>query len=1120
MSDAIDLLRRIFADAAEIQDPEARARFLAGACGTDRELRCEVEELLQAAAASDGFLPGTPVGRDARSILFGLEGTCSPVPAQAAPASENEGDRIGRYKLLQKIGEGGCGVVYLAEQEEPVRRKVALKVIKLGMDTRQVVARFEAERQALALMDHPNIARVLDAGATTTGRPFFVMELVRGIKITHYCDQHTVGTRQRLELFIQVCQAVQHAHQKGVIHRDLKPSNILVTENDGVAVPKVIDFGIAKATEGRLTDQTLFTAFDQFLGTPAYMSPEQAALTSVDVDTRSDIYSLGVLLYELLTGRTPFDTQALLAVGLDEMRRTIREQAPQRPSALVTTMAQGELSKAAGHRGTEAPKLVHYLRGDLDWIVMKCLEKDRKRRYETANGLANDLRRHLNCEPVVARPPSRLYEFQTTVRRHTFGFAAVGVVMVTLAIGAVVSRLEAVRAHRAEQEQARLGSAAVAAEQGMRRESYARAMLLGYEALQAGDYDVVREVLGQTRAFATARDGTNGGPRVPAWEWRRLAYEARDGAAFRLASCAGVVQSLAVSSDGQWLASGDSAGHVSLWRRPAHDVIARWPMGANVVRLAFSPDSRCLAAGCWDGTLRILGIPSGKTNAEFRAQDGILQVRFSPDGHRVAFASNSDFSIADAETGAVERSVSSPWANGVAVSPDFQTVVRAPIAGGLVFCRGGTNLTLSGVAGDLFGGHGHEISPDGRWLATALADHSVEIWSLQELRAVRRLLGHTKAVLELSWSADSRLLAGSGSDQTICIWDVARGRLLRCLRGHDGPVETVVFSPDGRLLFSGGKDTSIRAWTSLEVEPQPDALPMVPGTGSASFAGGGRYLCACTPLGPRLVETSPAWRIYDFLTGPGSLYGLSADARWVATTYPQSNLCQLLRRDTNGLVLAASHPGVTRSDLIPVFSRDAHRLAIAGTDGRVEVWDIEPWRLAARWEAGGLQAGVGGLLFDPPGRRLFVRDFHKDAAVGEVASGRWMWFHEEHQDPDNHISSLDVSPDNRMVVTCSYRGTVLLWTCAPGEEPRPLRTITRHSAGAWSVAFSPDGRYVAVGGFDGGIELWDLRLGMLVSTLKGHRQPVWALAFNPEDDSLVSVSPEEVRVWRVNKGGG
>ena len=419
----------LFDAARNLASPAARRAFLDQAC-PDEPAR---------AREGGGFVGGGSRRRKNFSVMPPGPWSSQPRDSQEAAAkigppgdkaedgiTEVSGTRIGRYKLLQHIGEGGGGVVYMAEQEEPVRRRVALKIIKLGMDTRSVIARFEAERQALAMMDHPNIARVLDAGATETGRPYFVMELVRGVKITDYCDQNQLDTRRRLDLFIQVCQAIQHAHQKGIIHRDIKPSNILVTLHDGVPVPKVIDFGIAKATEARLTDKTLFTAYEQIIGTPAYMSPEQAEMSGLDMDTRSDIYSLGVLLYELLTGRTPFDPKELLAAGLDEMRRTLREQEPPRPSTHGHHAAGTELTTTAEHRQAEPPKLISLLRGDLDWIVMKSLEKDRRRRYETANGLAMDIQRYLNNEPVMARPPSRLYRFQKLVRRNKVVFAAGG----------------------------------------------------------------------------------------------------------------------------------------------------------------------------------------------------------------------------------------------------------------------------------------------------------------------------------------------------------------------------------------------------------------------------------------------------------------------------------------------------------------------------------------------------------------------------------------------------------------------------------------------------------------------------------------------------------------------
>jgi len=393
----------LFAAALALPAAE-RAAYLQRECGGDAELLRRVEDLLSVHDNVGDFLEAPAVSD---LVDVARAGKTKPAMEEAA------GAMVGRYKLLQKIGEGGCGIVYMAEQEEPVRRRVALKVIRLGMDTKEVIARFEAERQALALMDHPNIARVFDAGATGAGRPFFVMELVRGVKITDYCDQNNLSTAGRLNLFIQVCHAIQHAHQKGIIHRDIKPSNILVTLQDGEPVPKVIDFGIAKATAGRLTDRTLFTAFEQFIGTPAYMSPEQAQLSSVDVDTRSDIYSLGVLLYELLTGRTPFETKELLQAGLDEIRRHIREVEPPKPSTRLSTLEREALTTTAHHRATEPPKLLHLVRGDLDWIVMRCLEKNRSRRYETANELARDLERHLHDEPVTARPPSAFIGFRS-----------------------------------------------------------------------------------------------------------------------------------------------------------------------------------------------------------------------------------------------------------------------------------------------------------------------------------------------------------------------------------------------------------------------------------------------------------------------------------------------------------------------------------------------------------------------------------------------------------------------------------------------------------------------------------------------------------------------------------
>jgi serine/threonine protein kinase/tetratricopeptide (TPR) repeat protein len=470
-------IEQIFGEAIAKPNLAARELYLDGACGNDKQLRQRIDDLLGAHDSTANFLKLPEAD-----------------PAFSASISEGPGTKIGRYKLLEQIGEGGFGVVFMAEQEQPVRRHVALKIIKLGMDTREVVARFEAERQALAMMEHTNIAKVFDAGSTDAGRPYFVMELIRGVPITNYCDQNALSVERRLHLFLLVCQAVQHAHQKGIIHRDLKPTNVLVTPHDDKAVPKIIDFGVAKATEGKLTDKTLFTGFRQLVGTPTYMSPEQAQLSGIDIDTRSDIYSLGVLLYELLTGTTPFDAKQLLSSSFEEIQRTIREVEPPPPSTRLSTLAVDIQTAKANERSSDPKHLNQQLRGDLDWIIMRCLEKDRTRRYETATGLAEDIQRYLTDQPVEARRPTKWYRLNKFIRRNKVGVLAGSAILATLLLGLMLASVGFIRASRQEQ---------IARTQAARSEQVAQFLQDMLKAAGPGvargrDATLLREILEQT----------------------------------------------------------------------------------------------------------------------------------------------------------------------------------------------------------------------------------------------------------------------------------------------------------------------------------------------------------------------------------------------------------------------------------------------------------------------------------------------------------------------------------------------------------------------------------------------------------------------------------------------
>src|SRR5579883_2606410 len=739
--------------------------------------------------------PGAPHGLCPRCLLLGPTGVPAPrddFEAKSSASSippflvslENTGDRLGRYKLVQKIGEGGCGVVYMAEQQEPIKRKVALKVIKLGMDTRQVIARFEAERQSLALMDHPNIAKVLDAGATDTGRPFFVMELVHGIRITDYCNDHHLCTRERLELFIQICQAIQHAHQKGIIHRDIKPSNILVTLRDGVPVPKVIDFGIAKATTDQvLTDKTLFTQFSMFVGTPAYMSPEQAEMSELGIDTRSDIYSLGILLYELLTGRTPFESPDLMQAGLDEVRRIIREEELPRPSTRLKTMAAADLTEVASQRHAEPARLCHLVRGDLDWIVMKALEKDRARRYETANGLAIDIQRHLAAEPVLARPPSRIYEFERTIQRHKVGFAATAMVLIALALGTLASTLEALRARRAEQGEGRSQQKAELEAKNARsaeanakeklRGSYLAQAQAGRWSHRAGRRFDGLELLHKAAAISPGMD---------------LRNEAI--ACMALTDLHMIKKWVSHPKDGYFcnfdfkyeryaFAEANCTVHV---RRVADDfdLIQLPGYGPKVQAIQFSPDGQFLLVGWGDHyeNLEVVNLASKETvirifepycrTAEFNSESRLLAVTYDQRNH------------------------------GFPVRI-FDLLLKKQIA----------SFSHNTLVNQLR----FQPGPPER-LLTSDESPVVRIWDWQKGEIVQRL-NHPDWVTGIDWHPGGTIIATGCADLSVRLWEAGTGAELVKLEGHEGVPVQVSFNSTGDFLFSRGWEGVVRVWQPL-----------------------------------------------------------------------------------------------------------------------------------------------------------------------------------------------------------------------------------------------------------------------------------------------------------------
>ena len=1088
--------KEIFEQALDITPTEERHRFLTSACGEDAALLARVQALLRADESGESFLPEQP-------------------KATVVAITEKPGDRIGCYKLLQQIGEGGCGVVYMAEQTEPVRRRVALKVIKLGMDTKQVIARFEAERQALALMDHPNIAKVLDAGATETGRPYFVMELVRGIKITEFCDEKSVPTADRLKLFTQVCQAIQHAHQKGVIHRDIKPSNILVTVNDGVPVPKIIDFGIAKATAGPLTDKTFFTAFEQFIGTPAYMSPEQAEMTSLDIDTRTDIYSLGVLLYELLTGRPPFDPSELLQSGLDEMRRTIREKEPDRPSTRLSTMAEGELTTVAKHRHTEAPRLIHLVRGDLDWIVMKCLEKDRARRYETANGLASDIQRHLNNEPVVARPPSALYRIEKLVRRNRLAFTAAALVALALVLGIVASTWQAIRATRFRQQAQGEAQRAEAEALANRQNLYAADMNLANHALENYNLARVRELLEKHQPPRGKSSNSPVRSDLRGWEWRYLASQCRSDEVATLARFGSRVFTVSISCDGHWLAAACGDGTVGLWdlrtRRqlPSFETYrgpASFFEGEDRSHAAaFSPDCRTLAAGGINKDIFLWDVVEHRTVAILTGHQGTVgHLAFSPDGRFLASASLD-------ETARLWDMRSNPPRELAKLEPQLRAVLCVAFSSdSKTLVTGGYSKPVKlwdvsnpqaprqiGSLDSMWPQHA-VFSPDGTRLAICANQGAVRLFEFPSLRELEPLRGQPGIHGWLSFSPDGRRLASAGGNLCICIWDLEHPEKLQMLKGHDKDPQCLAFTPDGNTLVSGGTDGTVRLWdmaTNSAAEPEFRYESWIH---AVAFSRDSRYAAVLASdhliLWDVVAKREAATQDFAF-SGEGQIE-FSPDGKTVCVTS------------------AGSARWFEMPSLRLLKEEPADRLVFAQDGGFAML--ARQGQIIRRDYPSGVEASLGSSAI--VGRTSAALSPDGGTFVIGGKEGKMALWHTHRPGPQTmleghkgRIQSVAFSPDGKWIASASSDGTIGLWQ----PNGRNIRFLRGHNGVVWDVAFSRDGRTLASSADDGTIKLWNLASMQEAATLHGHEGPVSGLAFSPDGNYLASASEGAVRLWKA-----
>ncbi len=1085
----------IFHKAMEIADPTERAAYLEQACGADGKLKAEVEALLKAHEQAGDFLESPAM--DAAATLDGDARIDGP------------GTMIGRYELLNLIGEGGMGLVYLAEQKEPVRRKVALKIIKPGMDSRQVVARFEAERQALALLDHPNIAHVFDAGCTETGRPYFVMEYVKGLPITHYCDHNKVTIEQRLRLFEQVCEAVHHAHQKGIIHRDLKPSNILVSVHGDRAVPKIIDFGIAKAITQPLTDKTFVTFQGQLLGTPEYMSPEQVDLATQDIDTRSDIYSLGVVLYELLAGVLPFESDAFARAGLAEIQQTIREQEPASPSIRLTNL--GEKAKTiAASRGTQVVPLARRLHRELEWIPLKAMRKDRCRRYRSASEMADDIRNYLTGLPLLAGPETTIYRVQKFVHKHAGSVATVALIVVSILLGLVVSTAMYFKAEKAHQKEV---VARAEAEDARAKEATAHVRAEEAEKVAEEKAESHRRLsynYGVALADAKYREADIGGVRrllkdspqdLRGWEWQRLNYVS-DEALMTLPGHRGWgIVSAAVSPDGRLIASGGDDSPIIIWdlATGAEVKILRGHAG-QVCSLAFSPDGKRIVSGSVDKTIRVWNVTSGRELIILRGHDDTVRsVACSPDGKRIA-SSSEDHTIRiwDAETGA-ELNVlrgGKKGASSVSFSPDSRRIASAGWDGAMKLWDAAT--------GEVTASYGQDedvafvaFSPDGHRIISAGRDGVIRVRDSASGAEVTTMRPHSGWINHVAFSPDGRrVVSCAESDNTVRIWDAETGAELRVLRGHEWDVSSASFSPDGSRIVSSSWDSTIKVWDAY-VDPTRMVL-----YGHKSAVTG----LAFAPDGTQLVSggRDGLIKIWDVASGVERLtlhkyegpvwrVAISPDGKRMAFGCGDKTikLCNL----TNGeeLMTLRGH----ESPVYEVtFSPDGKRIVSAGgQDGTVRVWDAATG--SEEMTLRGHNSKVVSVTISPDGRYIASSDMDGYVRVWNADTGNELMRLPAASDP---VLRVAFSPDGERIVSCDAYRTIKVWSLATGEK---LATLEGHNGWVTSAVFSRDGKRVISSSLDGMVKVWDWAKGQELMVIPGSTA-IYVGALSADDQTFAA----------------